>query len=298
MEAQIQGIIKQIDEWKGKTVKYELLDKGLTNHNYKTYVNDDVFVLRIPGVGTDLFINRDHEINASTIAGKIGVAPEVVNHIEKGNITVTRFVDGTVLSPELVVRNDNRINHIIDTVKVIHEKAVFRIHFDPFVAIRTRLEYTKNYKTFLPKDIQWMISLSDDIENAMRRNKPRHVACHNDLNPENFIDDGKQLWIIDWEYAAQADPFFDLGNFRAETPLSRNQEELVIRRYCGAMKYNRLCRMLLYKIIADLCWGLWAMIQEKISRKDVDFHDYGLGRFESLRVSTHSKEFRKWIEEV
>ena len=298
MDSEIHEAIKHIDRWTGKHVTLELLDKGLTNHIFKACVNDDIFVLRIPGVGTDLFIDRDREIDSWLIASEIGVAPEVVEHMKAGAVTIARYVSGTVLSAEMVAANTPILKRIIDTVKTVHSKAAFQSFFDPFVAIKTRLEYAERYSAALPSDIGWMLSLSDRIEQAMKRNKPEAVACHNDLNPENFIDDGIRLWLIDWEYAGQSDPFFDLGNFRAEVPLSNDQEELVIKWYCGEVNYSRLCRMRLYKIIADLSWGLWAIVQSKVSRKDFDFHQYGLARFESLRKTTRDADPGKWISAV
>jgi aminoglycoside phosphotransferase (APT) family kinase protein len=38
------------------------------------------------------------------------------------------------------------------------------------------------------------------------------VFGHHDLLPGNFIDDGKRLWLIDWEYAGFGTAMFDLAN--------------------------------------------------------------------------------------
>ena len=46
------------------------------------------------------------------------------------------------------------------------------------------------------------------------------VACNNDLLAANFIDDGRPIWLIDYEYSGNNDPYFELGNIWSECHLS------------------------------------------------------------------------------
>ena len=85
------------------------------------------------------------------------------------------------------------------------------------------------------------------------------------------------MWVIDWEYGGMTDPYFDLGDFCVEHPLSDEEERFVISRYCGGMEEHRYARMFLYKLVADLWWSIWAMIQVRLSKIDFDFFEYGMG---------------------
>ena len=40
---------------------------------------------------------------------------------------------------------------------------------------------------------------------------------HNDLLAGNFIDDGRRLWLIDWDYAGFNSPLFDLATLPRTT---------------------------------------------------------------------------------
>jgi thiamine kinase-like enzyme len=80
----------------------------------------------------------------------------------------------------------------------------------------------------------------------IRKSTPRSIACHNDYLSENFINDGKRIWIIDWEYGGIEDPYFDLGDFALERPFTTEQEELIVQEYCGKTIKSRFYRMLLY----------------------------------------------------
>src|SRR5205823_7793955 len=81
-----------------------------------------------------------------------------------------------------------------------------------------------------PATLPQVYALMEQIEEAigpLARPKP----CHNDLLASNFIDDGQRIWILDWEYAAMGDLFFDLGNFAVNQALNEEQCEYLLRCY-------------------------------------------------------------------
>ena len=66
---------------------------------------------------------------------------------------------------------------------------------------------------------------STDCNSAPKRWRRRSArsSCvfgHNDLLAANFIDDGKRLWLIDWDYAGFNSPLFDLGGLASNNELS------------------------------------------------------------------------------
>ncbi len=295
MEPITNEIISRIDEWKGKEIRWEPLGGGITNHNYTVYVDDEKYVMRIPGAGTDIFIDRDNELECSIEAGKTGVTPRVLHHLKPENISVVQFIQGKTLTTDEITGNNSLITRIVSAIRVIHEKAAFKKRFDPFQTVRDYMDYVKKYDAPLPSDFDRMLGISEEIESAMKKNPLQDVACHNDYLSENFLDDGKEIWIIDWEYGGRGDPYFDLGDFAVEHPFLQEQEELIITEYCGELKNNRLYRMLLYKIVSDLWWSVWAMIQSRISTLEFDFYAYGNGRFERLRINAGNPDYRKWL---
>ncbi len=298
MELRVEDIISRIDEWRGKEIHWEPLGGGITNHNYTVYVDDEKYVMCIPGAGTDIFIDRDNELECLIEAGKTGVTPRVLRHLKPENISVVQFIQAKTLTTDEITASDALIKRIVSAIRIIHEKAAFKKKFDPFQTVRDYMDYVKKYDAPLPSDFDRMLRISDDIEAAMKRNPPEDVACHNDFLSENFLDDGKQIWIIDWEYGGRGDPYFDLGDFAVEHPFSPKQEELIIREYCGELNKNRLYRMFLNKIVSDLWWSVWAMIQSRISTLDFDFYTYGNERFKRLRKNAGNPDYQKWIDGI
>src|SRR3954464_6004960 len=70
---------------------------GLTNMVFR--VGD--YCLRIPGKGTEEYINRANEAVAAREAAKAGVSPDVLYFDDSSGVMVTRFIEGAeTMSPE------------------------------------------------------------------------------------------------------------------------------------------------------------------------------------------------------
>ena len=70
---------------------------GLTNRVYRLGGN----CLRIPGKGTEEYINRANEAVAAREAAKAGVSPDVLYFDDGTGVMVTRFIDAAeTMSPE------------------------------------------------------------------------------------------------------------------------------------------------------------------------------------------------------
>lgn len=295
----LESIISRVDIWNGKGVEHEVLSGGLSNCNYTCIVENKKYVLRIPGEGTDVFVDRGNEHGATLATARIGVSPEVLCLVSPENAMVLPFVEGKVMNPEIIAGDDAIITKIINQLKSVHSEAVFEKTTYVFDMIREYIILARANDAIFPHDFEWMCQVADKIEKAMDRHKPDLAACHNDVLSENFIlDESGKMWILDWEYCGMNDPFFDLGDFAVEHPLSRKQEELIIQTYCGEMKLHRLYRILLHKLTADLWWGLWGMIQHKISILDFDYYGYGLGRYARFRGNYYDPDFETWLSGV
>ena len=295
----IESILEKVDIWNKDEVRCEELSGGLTNNNYTVEANGEKYVLRIPGVGSEVMIDRDLELSSSRAASKAGVSPEVICCVKPENALVISYIDGEVMHPETVAGNNELVEKIATSLRQLHDNAKFESETYVFDMIPRYRRMCKEVGAYLPNDFDWMISVMDDVAEAMEKNKPALAACHNDVLSENFIhdDDGK-MWIIDWEYGGMNDPYFDLGDICVEHPLTPGQEEILLKTYCGELSEGRLSRMRLHKLSADVWWGMWGMIQDKISTLDFDFYTYGIRRFERFRRNYYEGDYSKWKDQV
>ena len=69
---------------------------GLTNLVFFVDHHGEQYVLRIPGKGTEEYINRANEHQAASEAAKAKVSPDIVYFDDKTGVMVTRFIDNAV----------------------------------------------------------------------------------------------------------------------------------------------------------------------------------------------------------
>jgi thiamine kinase-like enzyme len=301
-----EAAIARISDWDGLDVSFDVLGGGITNHNYVVTVTgrpdlpwDGKYVMRIPGQGSDLFIDREVEHKNALSAAEAGVSPPVLYSLEPEMCTVVPFIEAQTMHPEDLAGHPDRLEKVVDAIRQYHDRATFVNEIYLFDMIREYLEKARGVDAPFPDDIDWMLALGDDIEQAMKRNPPANVACHCDLLSENFmLEASGRMWVIDWEYGGQTDPYFDLGDFCVEHPLSEDEERFIITRYCGAFDEVAYARMMLHKIVADLWWSIWAMIQVRKSKLDFDFYEYGMNRVRRLHENAAKPAFPSWLETV
>ena len=301
-----EAAIARIPDWNGLDVQVETLGGGITNHNFVVTVTGrpdppwgGKYVMRIPGQGSDLFIDRQVEHKNALAASQAGVSPPVLYSLEPEMCTVVPFIEAATMHPEDLAGHRDRLEKVVDAVRQYHDKAEFVNQIHVFDMIREYLDMARGVDAPLPQDIDWMLGLSDDIEQAMKRDQPADVACHCDLLSENFmLEKSGRMWVIDWEYGGKADPYFDLGDFCVEHPLSVDEEHFIIQQYCGTFDEARYARMMLHKLVADLWWSIWAMIQVRQSKLDFDFYEYGMNRVARFHANAARSEFPSWLATV
>ena len=301
-----EAAIARIPDWDGLDVHVETLGGGITNHNFVLTVTGrpdlpwgGKYVMRIPGQGSDLFIDREVEHKNALAAAEAGVSPPVLYSLEPEMCTVVPFIEAVTMHPEDLAGHRDRLEKVVDAVRTYHEKAEFVNQIYVFDMIREYLSMARGVDAPFPEDIDWMLGLCDQIEQAMKRDRPADVACHCDLLSENFmLEPGGRLWVIDWEYGGKTDPYFDLGDFCVEHPLSDDEERFIISRYCGTLREDRFARMMLHKLVADLWWSIWAMIQVRQSKLDFDFYEYGMNRVARFHTNAAKPAFPSWLETV
>ena len=62
-ERELEAIIARVPPWRGQTLRYEPVQGGISNVNWRIWVGDTdrSFFLKVPGKGTEMFIDRAAE---------------------------------------------------------------------------------------------------------------------------------------------------------------------------------------------------------------------------------------------
>ena len=270
--ATIEDVVARVDRWHGLDVSVSTLSGGLTNANFLvTTETDEKFVVRIPGADTELLaIDRSNERFNAEAAATTGVSPHVVDYLSDLNVMVLEFIEGRTMSGE-ALRSHEQVGRISTSLRRLHGGPRFLHDFDMFRIVEFYLQIAARHEVRIPEGYREHMGTVGQVERALGVNTVASVPCHNDLLAENYIDDGRQLWIVDFEYSGNGDPCFELGDTAQECAFDDELRAVLCEAYFGRSDPIQLARMELFALMSDMGWTLWAAIQAKISAIDYDF---------------------------
>ncbi|RWN14563.1 MAG: LPS biosynthesis choline kinase [Mesorhizobium sp.] len=270
---------------------------GLTNLVFKA----GDFCLRIPGKGTEEYINRANEAVAAREAAKAGVSPEVL-HVDPGTgVIVTRYIAGAeTMSPEKFRTRPGSPARAGEAFRKLHDSgAVFPFRFELFAMIDDYLKVLSTKEVALPAGYHDVVRDAESVRSALAAHPLPIVACHCDPLCENFLDTGERMWIVDWEYSGMNDPLWDLGDLSVEGKFDAAQDEEMIRAYFGGeARPAERGRIVIYKSMCDLLWTLWGLIQLANNNPVDDFRAYADGRFARCKALMETPEFSRHLAAI
>lgn len=267
----IEEVLARASVWKGRPTAVSELSGGLTNTNYLVDAEGDRYVVRIPGASTELLaVDRANERHNAAAASTTGVSPRIVEVLEDIDVMVIEFVEGTTMSSERL-RSPEMARRIAASLRRLHAGPRFLNDFDMFRLTEFYLGVCAEHEVRIPDGFAEHRADVATIERALAVRPVPTVPCHNDLLAENYIDDGSQLWIVDFEYSGNNDPTFELGDTAQECGFEADLRALLCEAYFGEAPPALLARMDLQAVMADVGWTLWAAIQARISSIDFDF---------------------------
>lgn len=294
--AQVRELIGSIPALSGYSGPVERLG-GLTNLVFR--LGD--FCLRLPGKGTESYIDRKNEAVAAVEAAKAGVAPEVVFADPDSGVMVTRFIIDTVtMSPDDFATRQGAAARAGAAFARLHRSgAVFPFRFELFAMIDDYLALLSTKDVALPAGYHDAVKEAEAVRAALARNPVSLAPCHCDPLCENLLDTGAAMWIVDWEYSGMNDPMWDLGDLSVEGGFSDSQDAEMLQAYFGALPSAAdHGRMVIYKAMCDLLWTLWGLIQLAEGNPAEDFRAYADGRFARCRALMAQPEFSRHLAAV
>ncbi|MBX3566524.1 MAG: phosphotransferase family protein [Rhizobiaceae bacterium] len=257
--------------------------------------------LRIPGKGTEEYINRANESVAAREAARAGVSPEVLHFDAATGVMATRFIDGAVtMSPQAFRTRHGSPTRAGQAFQKLHMSgAVFSFRFELFAMIDDYLTILSTKDVVLPEGYHDVVREAGTVRAALAAHPLPVVACHCDPLCENFLDAGDRMWIVDWEYSGMNDPMWDLGDLCVEGGFDANQEEELIRGYFGGVPSPaERGRIVIYKAMCDLLWTLWGLIQLANGNPADDFRAYADGRFARCKALMGTADFARHVAAV
>jgi thiamine kinase-like enzyme len=285
--------------WPGREIRVSPIAAGLTNQNFRVEVDGRPYFVRIPGASTDLLaVDRDNELHNTRAAAEAGVGPNVVATDAETGAFALEWVDGRTMSNAAFAGEPDATARIATTLRQLHAGPRFRDDFDMFRLTENYLSVVDARSIRIPDGYRDQLPKVTLIEAALDAQPLPTVPCHNDLLAENYIDDGRRLWIVDYEYSGNNDPTFELGNTAQELGFDAARQEQLCAAYFGEATPALLARMRLQMVMSDVGWTLWAAIQAAISPIDYDFWGWAEERWGRASTAFERDDFEDLLAEA
>ena len=254
---ELEARVAALPCWRGK-VRLEPLPGGLSNTAFVVDDGRDRYVARCGGDIPVHHVFRDRERAATVAAHAAGLSPELV-YAEPG-VMVIRHIDGRAL-----VESDLRVDiaRIVALLGTCH-RDLARYLAGPantFWVFHVIRDYARTLKAGSGGggELARYLPLVDALE---ARQVPLPIVFgHHDLLAGNFLDDGKRLWLIDWEYGGFGTAMFDLANLSANGALSPADDGHLLEAYFREPVYDAVQRSFdAMKVASALREAAWAMV--------------------------------------
>ena len=148
------------------------------------------------------------------------------------------------------------------------------------------IDYLARIRFLLPEQYHaaWA-GLVQRLENAMQRADKTYGAhralCHHDLVPENILwskDESRHTpWIIDWEYAAMGDVFFDLASVVENHAIPDRRHGTVLQAY--GLPLDSVHKLRVYRAVYAAIVAAWEMRSGVPSARGIEYIEALLGKY-------------------
>lgn len=251
--------LSRIPGWGSDPAECRELKGGLTNRSYRIERGDDTFVLRLDAAHTAAFnLDRVSEIRILKHAAAAGLAPELVFADTDSGILLSRYVPGQTWDVS-ELDNDRNLEALAQLLRKVHQLPASGIKFDPN-AVATR--YTKSLEA-RPGLHAFASRCQQVIAGVSAYGEFR--CCHNDVVAANVIAD-PDLKLLDWEYACDNEPMFDLASLVGFHNLRSDRQSVLVDAYAGGRNSESLERLEIQIRLYDAIQWLWLANRQIITQ--------------------------------
>ena len=217
-------------EFKGKTVSglKRLPEQGFSNENHIFDLDSKTYLFRKFKLEDR---DRKLEFDIQTLAyrNKLAAKPYALDLSE--GYMICEFIEGE--HREKLERED-----IVLVAQVLKKLHGLKIEQPP---LDLKSQFFRLDKTL------------EDAFKIIESTPAETVLCHNDLNSKNCLFSDKDLKLIDWEFSAMNDRYFDLAAVCIEFDLSQSDTDMFLNTYFEEEKWHQE-KLYAYKTVySELC---------------------------------------------
>ncbi len=267
-----------------------VLKKGMTNRSFLFSCGGKKYIMRIPGEGTDMLINRRDEAAVYNVIADKGICDNIAYINSENGYKITEFLENARVCDS---KSQDDLNKCMKRLRNFHNMGLSVEHqFDIFGQIEF-YESLWNGQPSAYRDYKTTKSNVLKLKKYIDAQPKAYTLTHIDAVPDNFMfvknGDREEIRLIDWEYAGMQDPHVDIAMFCIYSLYEKEQIDNLIDTYfyegCpDAVRTKIYC----YIAACGLLWSNWCEYKRALG---VDFGEY------SLRQYRYAKDFYKIVSE-
>lgn len=289
----IVTICKALNTAIDRIIDIRILKKGMTNRSFLFSCDGSRYIMRIPGEGTDMLINRSQEAAVYQTVLPYHICDDVVYINPVNGYKISRFIENS-RNCDAFDRTD--VANCMRRLRELHELNLQVPHsFDIFKQIEIYESFWNGAKSVY-KDYQDtknnVLSLKEYIEAHIES----YCLTHIDAVADNFLicPDGS-INLIDWEYAGMQDPHVDIAMFCIYSMYDRAHIDQCIDDYFhGECRQYIRIKIYCYIAVCGLLWSNWCEYKRSLG---IEFGEYSLKQYryakEYYRIAVSEMEKEK-----
>ncbi|GFI18946.1 hypothetical protein IMSAGC009_04126 [Lachnospiraceae bacterium] len=247
-----------------KCLEIKELKGGVTNHSYLIKSASHCYILRIPGNGTNEYINRKYEIENMKKTQKLGFIPHIFYCDSGSGILILNYIHNNEPMCIADIHNKAKLNLMTERLVQLHQSSIKLAN--EFNIMDSKKQYRNildKMKVPLPCEFLNQVPRLENMTNYLFTKYSQNlVPCHGDPKLNNFLLQDDKMWLIDWEYSGMAEKYFDLVNMTSTDELNPSEEQLILSSYeRNSGEYLDKRKYILYKIVIDYMWIYWHLIK-------------------------------------
>jgi thiamine kinase-like enzyme len=255
--AELQAILARIPQLQAAGEIHAAPLEGvisLNNFNYHVHVDGSDYLLRAAAETAHyLGIRRDEELACTAAAAQAGIAPELIYTDPQGNL-LSRFIQGRhwesadFHTPAAMARLGDVLSRLHAIQGVPAEGSVLR-------RIERLLDSAHTLGLEIPPPARLL------LERLRTKDRPPRFPglSHNDFWPNNFLDDGEKLYLVDWEFSGHGDGLYDLASISIGAGYDPQEQHALLAAY-GAPQPDVFAELQEMKNVVLFFESAWALV--------------------------------------
>ncbi|KGT94118.1 choline kinase [Erwinia typographi] len=300
-EQRVEKAVAAVPEWQTCDVRYRPVSGGISNANWRVDVEGapGAYFVKIPGEGTERFINRDTAHEASLKAAETGYGAQVVAYLREQGVEIFEFMEGWRTSSNQDFQQRDVRHKALHALKSFNDQPLLAECKTVFDMLDEHIGQVNSLGAAFSPDAAWLHKQSRRAQAAILAAGLDKVPCMNDTLAGNFmLNDRGDIRLVDFEYASNNDRCYELALWFGEMFFSPETERELLEDYFGKLDNACYARVQMHKFLADMKWSTWAIIQHQVADIDFDFSKYGAWKTLRARSVLNHPDWENWLRAV